>query len=93
MHKHIFTLYEIPEHWFGTGSWNPSSCKTKPYLFYIVNIMGADVLATQGAQASATVIFTMLERINAGPAREGLTHEKPVLVDMTCRIWFLRATN
>ena len=35
------------------------------YLFYIVNIMGADGLATQGAGASAAVIFTMLYRINS----------------------------
>ena len=34
-----------------------------------VNIMGADVLATQGTRASATMIFTMLNRINSFPAR------------------------
>ena len=27
-------------------------------LFYIINIMAADVLATQGARASATMILT-----------------------------------
>ena len=42
------------------GNWNPSLCKTRTYLFYIVNIMGADVLAMQGARASAKIIFTML---------------------------------
>ena len=47
-------------HWHGTGSWNPSSCKTRIYLFYIVNIIAADCLAMQGARASATMIFTML---------------------------------
>ena len=35
--------------------------------------MVADVLATQGARASATMIFTMLNRINPVPAREELT--------------------
>ena len=34
---------------------------------YIVNIMGGDVLATQGAKASATMIFTMLNRIDLVP--------------------------
>ena len=48
--KHIFTFYVIPPHWHETGSWNPSSSKTRTYLFYIVNIMGADVLGTQGAR-------------------------------------------
>ena len=43
--KHIFTFYVIPPHWYDTGSWNPSSCKTRTrtYLFYIVNITAADV--------------------------------------------------
>ena len=36
--------------------------------------MGADVLATQGAKASATMILTMLNRISSVPTHEGLTH-------------------
>ena len=51
-HKLVFTFYVIPPQWYDTGSWNPSSCKTRTYLVYIVNIMAADVLATQGARAS-----------------------------------------
>ena len=31
--------------------------------------MGADVLATQGANASAIMVFTMLNRINSIPRR------------------------
>ena len=57
-HKHIFTFYVIPPHWFDTGSWNPSSSRTGTYLFYLVNIMAADVLVMQGARASATMILT-----------------------------------
>ena len=38
-------------------------------LFYIVDIMGADVQATLGARASATMIFTMLYRIISVSAR------------------------
>ena len=34
--------------------------------------MCADVLVTQGARASATMIFTMLDRINSALARSGL---------------------
>ena len=37
--------------------------------------MGADVLATQGAMAAATVILTMLNRNNSVPARFGFTHQ------------------
>ena len=38
-----------------TGTWNPSSCKTRTCLFYIVNFVGADVLVTQEARASTIV--------------------------------------
>ena len=34
--------------------------------------MGDDALATQGARASESMIFTMLNRINSVPARKGL---------------------
>ena len=37
--------------------------------FYIVNIMGADVLTTQEARASTSMIMTMLNRNNSVPAR------------------------
>ena len=65
----VITFYVIPPHWHNTGSWNPSWHKTRTFFFYIVNIIGADVLATQGARASAAVIFTMLNQINSNPAR------------------------
>ena len=64
--NHLFTLYVIFSYWHGTG-WNSSSSKTRKYLFCMVNIMGADVLATQGARASATTIFTMKKQINSVP--------------------------
>ena len=35
--------------------------------------MGADVLAMLGARASATLIFTKLNRINSVPTQQGLT--------------------
>ena len=57
---HWVTAVKHPPHWHDTGSWNPPSSKIRTCLFYIVNIMGADVLATQGARASATMIFTVL---------------------------------
>ena len=44
------------------------------YLFYIVNIIAVDDLVTQGARASATMIFIMLNRINSAPARKGLMY-------------------
>ena len=72
--KLIFTSYVISPHWHDTGSRNPSSSKTRTYLFCIVNIMGADVLVTQGARASAAMILTLLNWINSVPACYGLTH-------------------
>ena len=41
-----------------TGIWIPFSCKTRAYLFHILNIMAADDLVSQGARASATMILT-----------------------------------
>ena len=67
--KHISTFYVIPPHLHDTGRWNPPSYKTRTCLFYIVNSMGADALATQRARASATMILKMLNRINSVPAR------------------------
>ena len=73
-HKNISTIYIIPPHWQDTGSWNLSSCKTRTYLFYIVNIMGVDVLVTQGAMSLTTIcmILTMLNWNNSVPACQGL---------------------
>ena len=45
-HTHVFTIYVIPSHGHAKDNWHPSSYKTSTYLFYIVNIMVADVLAT-----------------------------------------------
>ena len=57
-HKHVFTFYVIPPYWHAKDNWNPSSCKTRTYLFHIVNIMVADDLATQGARVSAAMVLT-----------------------------------
>ena len=46
----------------------PQVRKELTYLFNIVNIKDADVLATQGARASESMIFTMLNQINLVPA-------------------------
>ena len=72
MFKYKFTFDIIPTHLQGTSSWNLFPCKTRNYPFYIVNVMGADVLALQRIGASAAMIFTLLNRINSVPARQGL---------------------
>ena len=40
----------ISTDWYDEGSWNPFSWKTRAFLLYLVNIMGADHLATTGHQ-------------------------------------------
>ena len=47
----------------------PMWFKTRTYLFYIVNIMGVDAHATQGANAPTNMVFTKLNQINSVPAR------------------------
>ena len=64
-----FSEIVISPPWYDAGSWNPSSIKTITYLFYIVNILAADVLATQGARASAAMILTKFNRDNSVPTR------------------------
>ena len=66
-YKSVFKMYAILPHWHDTGRWNPYSCRTRNYILYIVNIMSANVLATQGARASGTMILTMLNRNNSAP--------------------------
>ena len=41
-------FFKITKHFMALLSWNASPSKSKPYLLYKVNIMTADVLATQG---------------------------------------------
>ena len=59
----ILVFYIIHQDWDGTGSSNPSTKITRTCLFYIVNIIPADALATQGAGASAAVVLTRFSRI------------------------------
>ena len=54
----MLTLYIIPVHLHVAGGCNPSSCKEWPYLFYIINVMGGDVVAMQETKASATMVLT-----------------------------------
>ena len=65
--QHFFEMHfcnkkssNLIPHWHDTGSWNPSSYETRTYLFYIVTIIGAYVLAKQGA----TMIFTAITSSN-----------------------------
>ena len=67
-HKCVFTFSIIPPCRYDTGVWNLFSWKTRSYLFYIVNIMVADDLSTQGRRASATMLLTSLNRNNSVPA-------------------------
>ena len=62
----ILALF-MPNFSEGTKTYIYISCHSS--TFYIANIMGADVLATQGARASATMIFTVLHWIISVPAR------------------------
>ena len=79
INTHI-VLMQVTDNQHTHSSWNPFLCKTSTYLFYIFNIVAVGSLATQGASASATMMFTLLNRINSVPARKGLTytHRRPI---------------
>ena len=51
-----------------TSSGTLSLCEARTNSFYIISIMGADVLATQGAGASATMVVKLLNLDNSVPA-------------------------
>ena len=66
-HRHLFTFFTIPSCWYGTGSWHYFPWKTRSYPFYVVSIMGADALVTQGTRASVTIILILLNWENSFP--------------------------
>ena len=50
--KNVSAIEIISPYGHDTDSWNLSSSLTRTYIFYIVNTMDADALATQGAGIS-----------------------------------------
>ena len=56
----IFAFSVISQNWDVTGSWNPSSLKTRTCGSCIGNTIAADVLAMQGAKASAAMGLSQL---------------------------------
>ena len=81
-HKHIFIFYYISTLISdGTDSKNPSSWKIAAVSFYIVNIIVADDLATQGAKASAAMVLTYFSRNIPASAPEWLNTK---VVDYHC---------
>ena len=62
----------ISQYWEDTGSWNSYSQKTRTHLSYIVNIMTADGLATQGARSPAAMVLIYVSWNIPVLATEGL---------------------
>ena len=56
--------------------------------------MGADDLATQGARAPATMIFTLMSRINSAPDVEGFNYHVicnlPMLKRSSLSLWMYK---
>ena len=64
--KYLFISYIIPAHWNGTGSWNPSSWKSRAYLAYSTITSTVDDLATWVARSSTAMvlIYFALNNVN-----------------------------
>ena len=76
-HEKVSTIYIIPQHWYDTGSWNPSSCGTWTYLSYMVNTMGAGGMGPCVARTSSTMILSSNNDINyVEPEKMQSTHAK-----------------
>ena len=54
----MFALFLISQHWDGTGSWNPTSWKTRTRLFRTIKSMAADDLMMHGARSSSSTVLT-----------------------------------
>ena len=91
--KKVYIIYIIPPHWHDTCSWNPTPCKTRTYFFYKANIMGVDVLVTQGVRSSATMILTMLNRNNSAPSRLCEIILQDILFNSNCLLLGVRGLN
>ena len=62
-HTLLFRTNIISAQWLDTDNWNPSPCKTKTYVFYIVNIIGARASAMLNRQSP---------HVNSSPIIHGL---------------------
>ena len=56
-YKNVFLFYITFQNWNEACSWNTSPCKTRAQIYYIVNGMVVDVLATQVAKASRAMVL------------------------------------
>ena len=73
--KNVFAYFFTPRYCDDTRCWNPYPWKTR-YMYclcYIVNVVAADGLATQGAKASAGMVLTNFSRNIPASAPSGLT--------------------
>ena len=57
-HRNIFLCSFMSWYWYSAGSWDRSPWKTGTHVSYIVNIVTADDLATQGATVSVAMVLT-----------------------------------
>ena len=66
-------IYCVGLSWLLMTLWRKEPGHQQPWYLLCWPVMAADDLATQGARASATMIFTMLNRINFIPTGEWLS--------------------
>ena len=70
--KHTFVFLIILKKSEGTGHWNLPWWKTRIHFNCIVNIMTADVLETEGARWSASMVLTWFSQNISVSVPEGL---------------------
>ena len=63
VHYDVIVMFSIiSRRWEGAGNRNPSWWKAMAHLFYMINSMAGDALATQGARTSAGMVLTQFAR-------------------------------
>ena len=83
-HKNVVVTNIIPPHWHDKDNWNRSLFMRGIYQIYIVNIMDADVLGTQGVRLSATIDH---EAIYHYTGKTPLTYIFKICVDGVIKRW------
>ena len=98
IHHEIYTqgrhlIYVIPPHWYDTVSWNPSSCKTRTYLFYIVNITASAKTRTTRTHAFWEYCLIITQTIDSYEIKSNKTKSKLQILKICQKFKFWNFTK
>ena len=101
-HEYICLMYiylyflSFHPYWVGAGSQHSYQCRTRTCLSYRTNIMATDVLETQVAKSSSTVVLTKFSSVIPASSAKGLKSDNLIdfwasYDDQAIHIWYIVA--